>query len=161
MESSTKDSFDFERRSKNDRRDQVGISIRSFIFGGRREIIRRQNDRQKIFVVDRYSTGLFAVIVAILFLSAIDALLTLFLINHGAYEVNPIMAYYLNLGPYHFFAVKYGLTSLAVFVMLMFRNIFLRSVRIYTHSLFYLILGVFIAVVTWQLYLVLYVKGFV
>ena len=161
MENSAKDSFDFERRSGNDRRGQVGLTIRSFIFGGRREIIRRHNHRLKIFVVDRYSTGLFSVIVAILFLSAIDGLFTLFLINHGAYEVNPIMAYYLNLGPYHFFSVKYGLTSLAVFVMLMFRNIFLRSVGIYTHSLFYLILGVFIAVVAWQLYLILYVKGLV
>ena len=116
---------------------------------------------KRFFVVDRYSTTLFGVIVVILFLSAVDALLTLFLINRGAYEVNPIMAYYLSLGPYHFFIVKYGLTSLAVFVLLMFRDIFLRSIGVFTHSLLYFIAGVFLVVVAWELYLVFFIKSFV
>ena len=161
MEKSTKDSFELERRSGKDRRNRGCGSIRSLIFGGRREEIRRQDDNHRIFVVDRYSTRLFGVIVAILFLSVIDALLTLFLIDHGAYEVNPIMAYYLSVGPYTFFIVKYGLTSLAVFILLIFKNTFLRSIGVFAHSLFYFIAGVFLIVVVWELHLFFRVKHLV
>lgn len=157
MESATIEPFKIDRRSGKDRRSRRGISIRSIVFGGKREAIRRQEDMYKIFLVDRYSSTLFAAIVVILFLSVIDALLTLFLINHGAYEVNPIMAYYLNVGPYTFFSVKYSLTCIAVITLLMFRNVFLRTIRIFTHSLFFFIIGAFMAVVAWQVYLVFYV----
>jgi hypothetical protein len=157
MERSTGNNYRTNRRSGNDRRNKRGFSIRSLIFGGRRETIRRQEDRSKIFWADRYGTGLFAAIVVTLFLSVLDALLTLYLINHGAYEVNPIMAYYLNIGPYAFFTVKYTLTCTAVIVLLMFRNVFLRTIRVFTHSLFFFIIGAFAAVVVWQCYLVFYV----
>jgi len=153
MKRSAIDSFDVDRRSGKDRRNQRGNNIRSLLFGGRRETIRRKDDRRKIFIVDRYSTSLFGAIAAILFLSAVDALLTLSLIGRGAYEVNPIMAYYLSAGPYVFFTVKYGLTSLAVFVLLMFKNIFLRPIRVFTHSVFYFIAGAFLVVVAWEFYL--------
>ena len=149
-----------EKRSGKDRRNQSDINFHALLFGGRRERIRRQNDRRKIFMVDRYSSSLFGAIAVILFLSVIDAFLTLFLIDHGAYEVNPIMAYYLNIGPYTFFIVKYGLTCLAVFVLLMLRNIFLRPIGVFTHSVFYFIAGAFLAVVVWEFYLYFNVKGF-
>ncbi len=153
MERFAQTTFDVDRRSGKDRRKQRGNNIGSLIFGGRRAKIRRQDDRCKIFVVDQYSTSLFGAIVAILFLSVIDALLTLSLTGHGAYEVNPIMAYYLNVGPYTFFVVKYGLTSLAVFVLLMFRNIFLKPIKVFTRSVFYFIAAAFMAVVVWEFYL--------
>lgn len=89
----------------------------------------------------------------ILLLSVVDALLTLFLIDHGAVEINPLMAFYLNVGPLAFIVVKYTLTSLSVFLLLMFRNVFFSSIRRNTLFLFTLIIGAFIGVVTWQLFL--------
>jgi len=83
-----------------------------------------------------------------------DALLTLLLTSHGAVEINPIMAYYLNIGPYTFLAVKYILTCLAIFIILLCQNIFLRTIKIYTRSLFYVIIAVFMTVVIWQFYLI-------
>ena len=142
-----------ERRSITDRRNNSGISIRSLLFGGRREIIRRHEDKQKLFYVDRYSQFHFAPIVLILFLSVVDAVLTIVLINHGAYEVNPIMAYCLDIGPYTFLIIKYSLTSVGLIVLLMLRNIFIKPIRIYTGSIFYFLLVVFIGVVTWQIFL--------
>ena len=94
-------------RSGNDRRTKSGFNIRSFLFGGRRGKIRRQEDTRRIFYADHYSPGLFFIIVFIFFLSVIDALLTLFLFDRGAYELNPIMAYFLKFGPYTFFTSKY------------------------------------------------------
>ncbi len=142
-----------ERRSITDRRNNSGISIRSLLFGGRREIIRRHEDKQKLFYVDRYSQFHFAPIVLILFLSVVDAVLTIVLINHGANEVNPIMAYCLDIGPYTFLIIKYSLTSVGLIVLLMLRNIFIKPIRIYTGSIFYFLLVVFIGVVTWQIFL--------
>jgi hypothetical protein len=146
-----------EMRSGTDRRRKRGINLRSLGFGGKREHIRRKDDRQKYFSVDRYSPSIFAAIIIILFLSVLDALLTLFLIENGASEVNPIMAYYLNIGPYSFLAVKYGLTIIGVLVFLLLRNIYVRPLKIYAGKLLYVIVVVFASVVVWQLYLVFHI----
>ena len=130
-----------ERRSGKDRRNLGKFKFRDLFVAGQREFIRRKEDRDNFFFVDRYSPFLFGVIVSILFLSAIDALLTLLLLNHGAYEINPIMAYYLRVGPYTFLAVKYGLTSICVIFFVILRNTFLKPIRIYTDTIFYFILN--------------------
>jgi len=146
--------FNLDRRSGKDRRNQSAMNIRSLFTGGKRETIRRKDDTHKRFYVDRYSSILFALIVIILFLSVVDALLTLILMDNGATEMNPIMAYYLKIGPYTFLAVKYTLTSIGVINLLIFRNIFLRIIKVYTRSLFYIIIVVFMTVVVWEFYLI-------
>ena len=143
-----------ERRSGTDRRRNSTINLRMLLLGGRREHGRRKEDKMKTFLVDRYSPYLLAAIVGILFLSVIDALLTLYLLSRGAFELNPVMAYYLEMGPYSFLAVKYALTCVAVISFLLLRNIYLRPLRMYTGTLFYFVLALFGTVVAWQLFLV-------
>ena len=143
-----------EMRSGTDRRSSRGFNLKSLGFGGRREHIRRKEDMRRYFSVDRYSPSIFAAIVIILFLSIMDALLTLFLIGNGAIEINPIMAYYIKIGPYSFLAVKYALTSIGVFIFLILRNIYLRPLKMYTGTLLYVVIAVFGSVVAWQLYLI-------
>ena len=125
-----------------------------FFFGGKREIIRRQEDTKRIFYVDHYSPGLFFTIVSILFLCAVDALLTLSLLNNGAYEINPAMAYFLKFGPFVFFTSKYLLTILPLIFLLMCRNIVIRIIKISTRSILYFIVVFYLAVVGWELYLI-------
>ncbi len=146
--------FNVEQRSGKDRRKNRTINIRSLLIGGRRAKVRRKEDKHIFLLADRYSPFLFAVIVTILLLSVADALLTLFLIGEGAFELNPIMAYYIKIGPYSFLAVKYALTSIAVISFLLLRNIYLRPFKMYTGTLFYFIVALFMTVVAWQLYLV-------
>ena len=146
-----------ERRSRKDRRKTARPVIRSLYRGGKREIIRRREERNIIFWADRYSQTLFGAILLILFFSVLDGLLTLFLIDHGATELNPVMAYYLDVGPYAFFSVKYLLTSVAVVILLLCQNAFLRTIRIHTRSLFYVIVAAFMSVVAWELYLIFHV----
>jgi energy-converting hydrogenase Eha subunit C len=146
-----------ERRSRKDRRKTSRPVIRSLYRGGKREIIRRREERNIIFWADRYSQTLFGAIVLILFFSVLDGLLTLFLIDHGATELNPVMAYYLDVGPYAFFSVKYLLTSVAVVILLLCQNSFLRTIRIHTRSLFYVIVAAFMSVVAWELFLIFHV----
>ena len=154
MEMTDQKTIILSNRSGKDRRTKSGFNIRSFLLGGRRERIRRQEDTRRIFYVDRYSPKLFAVIVAILFLCVIDTLLTLSLLNRGAYETNPVMAYFLKFGPYHFFASKYLLTFIPALFLLMFRNIVLRILKIRTRSVLYFVAVFYLAVVVWEFYLI-------
>jgi len=146
-----------ERRSGTDRRTAPRLKIRSWHRGGTREIIRRRADRNTIYIADRYSQSVFGAIILILFFSVLDAMLTLYLIGHDATELNPIMAYYLNVGPYAFLLVKYLLTSVAVIILLLCQNAFLRIMRIHAHSLFYVIIAAFMMVVVWELFLIIQV----
>jgi hypothetical protein len=137
-----------------DRRRKSPFNSRSLFAGGRRESGRRYNDRQRPMLADRYQQSLFGVIVLILFLSVIDAILTLFLISHGAIELNPVMAFYLDLGPYTFLWVKYALTCVGLMVLLVFHNRFLNSMGIKAGAFFYVALAAFVSVVSWELYLI-------
>ena len=153
MEKSIQDAFEINKRSEKDRRTKSGFNIRSFLFGGRRKKIRRQEDTRRIFYVDQYSPWLFFIVVSILFLCAIDALLTLFLLDHGAYETNPVMAFFLKFGPYTFFISKYLLTIISIIGLLLLRNIVVRKIKISARSVLYLIVVFYLAVVGWELYL--------
>lgn len=153
MSENSKDTFYFDRRSGKDRRSHDIPEIKSLFIYRRRKKIRRKDDQYKISYFDQYSPRIFVAIVFILFLSIIDALLTLFLIDCGASEINPIMAYFLNFGPYTFISVKYFLTCYSVIVLLIFGNVFLRKIKIYTRSLFSYAISVFMIVIGWELFL--------
>jgi len=144
----------YDRRSGIHRREQAGFNMRMHAGNGKRKIIRRKEDRRRIFLVDQYSPALSLTIVAILFLSVIDALFTLFLLKHGAYETNPIMAYLLNIGPYAFFIPKYVLTILSVYGLFFFRCVVIPKLNVTTHSLLYLLAWLYVSIVAWELYLV-------
>ncbi len=146
--------MDNSRRSGNDRRKQTGITVRMLVGDGNRMIIRRQDDRGCIFLVDQYSPILFVTIVGILFLCVIDTILTLFLLNHGAYETNPIMAYLLSIGLYTFFVPKFVLTIVATICLFLFRGVVVQKFNISTHSFLYFLAWMYVAVVAWELYLV-------
>ncbi|MGD9331464.1 MAG: DUF5658 family protein [Desulfobacterales bacterium] len=143
-----------ERRSGIDRRKNKKVTLRSLLWGGKREQIRRFEDRQKSLHVDRYHHSIFGVIVLILLLSVIDAFLTIHLLNHGAIEINPVMAFYLDVGPYTFLFVKYALTSAGLMILLLGRDYFLHSLNMRVGAFLYVILIAFIGVVSWQIFLI-------
>ena len=154
MQKSIRHKFNINNRSRKDRRTKSGFNIRSLLFGGKREKIRRQEDTSRIFYVDQYSPELFFAILSILLLCVIDALLTLTLLDRGAQEANPVMAYFLKFGPYTFFACKYLLTIIPIIILLMFRNIVLRVIKISACSVLYFMAVFYMAVVGLELYFV-------
>ena len=89
--------------------------------------------------------------VLILLLCCFDAILTLTLINHGAYEVNPLMAHFLEGTARGFALVKLGLTAMGVvFLTLLARlRFFGRSVG----YLLYLVLAGYVVLVGYELFL--------
>jgi len=154
LSSSPCESSSNEKRRGSDRRTNNKARLKYLLFNGRREISRRDEDSGKTYIFDRYNQKLFLAITTILILSILDAVLTLVVIQRGATELNPVMAYFLEIGTPTFIVAKYALTSIGVFVLLVFKNVFLTKIKIYTHSLFPCVIFVFIAVIAWELFLI-------
>ncbi len=107
---------------------------------GKRETIRRKDDVKRYLYVDRYSTRLFVLIMIIIALGIADAWFTLYHIQvHDAVEVNPLMRFFLGIGPHAFFHVKYLLTAACVLVLCLHKNMPVVRVLLVVIVLLYLL----------------------
>jgi len=144
-----------ERRSGKDRRLLNLPWYRRLHLKGNRVGLRREQDRKRAVCLDRYSTSLFVVIMSIICLSLLDGLLTLILVGeHGAREVNPILAVYLNIGTKTFLSVKYMLTVASIFILLLYKEAITQRFRTGRFS-FILAAMVFGSVILWEVYLLM------
>jgi hypothetical protein len=141
-----------DRRSGADRRSKKLSSFSKYWLMGRRAGIRRKEDRQKPWKLDQYSPKTFATILSIVGLSVLDAMFTLELVDRGAGEVNPIMAYYLGRGPFVFFCTKYLLTFASVLVILLSQSFYPARQGQLRH-LYPALIAVLCLTVNWELYL--------
>ncbi len=141
-----------DRRSGLERRQDHIPFFKFLFFIGKRTKLRRNEDSRQITVFDTYHPNLLISILIVLVLSLLDATLTLILIERGAVELNPIMKYYISLGPAVFVMVKYGITALALLIILLIHTIISTRYRIGALMLPFCGL-VFGSVVIWELYL--------
>jgi hypothetical protein len=156
--SAVSDSTEYaEKRSGKERRTHQFPKWRYLLFSGKRAKARRKEDRHRTFYFDRYSSNLFAAIVAILMLSVLDALLTLYLIDNGSTELNPVMSYFIEYGPFVFMGAKYFLTCTGVIILLLFRNVLRKRSITHTQHLFSYIIVAFTTVIAWELYLIIFI----
>lgn len=105
-----------EERRRTDRRTHV---LRALMHGSlhpRRRGPRRAGERA-VSGVDWHHPQWLAIAMLIVLCSCADALLTLVLIEHGAYEVNPLMAPLVGGSALAFALVKFGLTALGVVLL--------------------------------------------
>jgi Domain of unknown function (DUF5658) len=105
-----------ERRGAADRRKGV---FRALFYGSlnpRRRGPRRESDRS-LTSVDWHHPQWLAVALLILLFSCADAFLTLTLIEHGAYEINPFMAPLVGGSTVAFTVTKIGLTAAGVVLL--------------------------------------------
>ena len=124
---------------------------------GRRSGVRREEDRQQSYRIDRHSLDTLTAVLLLVVLSILDAMLTLFLVSHGAAGVNPVMAYFLNHGPLAFFSAKYVFTGVFVFVILMHTHYYLFGTKVRVKTLFVVFAIPLALVVKWELYLMLFI----
>lgn len=86
-------------------------------------------------------------------LSISDGFFTLNLIERGATEENPVMAWFLSHGPWPFMVAKFFLTSFAIIILLVFHNAYFRPLRVQVKTLIPAFGAVFVLVLFWQLIL--------
>lgn len=142
-----------EQRSNQDRRQNHIPFYKLFFFKGRRRALQRTEDRKRITVLDQYHPSLLISVLVVVGLSLLDAFLTLTLLEKGAVELNPVMRYYINLGPGIFLMVKYGLTALALLIMVVLNPIISVRYRIASSLMFPFCILLFGSVVIWELHL--------
>jgi hypothetical protein len=107
----------FDRRGLKDRRKQATTGLSRFVFFGRRKAFRRKSDRQAGGYVDRYSSGLFFILVLILGLNILDALYTTAILDLDGWEVNPILASVIEIYGGSFWIWKFGIVSTSLVVL--------------------------------------------
>ena len=90
-------------------------------------------------------------------LSVLDALLTLYLIDNGSRELNPVMSYFIEYGAFVFMGAKYFLTCTGVIILLLFRNVLRKRSITHTQHLFSYIIVAFTTVIAWELYLIIFI----
>jgi hypothetical protein len=130
--------------------------LRYLLAGGRRRAVRRLEDSHRIVLLDRYSPKLFAAILGILGFSLLDAFLTLYLVEHGSSELNPVMDYFLKKGPLIFTVAKYTLTCVAVLIFLVLANSVVPRSNFRAKKLFPYALLAFGVVIAWELLLIFF-----
>jgi len=108
--------------------------------------------------VDRYRETHLAAIGLILLLSILDGLLTLQLLGRGAKEINPVMAYLLEIDPKLFMVLKYLLTSASLVVLLILRNVFIQKIKLHSNTIFGVFSCIFIMVIAWELFLLYWIR---
>ena len=139
-----------ERRDKTERRRSVLRALWHGNFKRRRVAPRRTHERHAV-VTDWFHPQWLGVGILILLLCCFDAVLTLTLLNHGAYELNPIMAPLLEGAGWGFVLVKIGLTALGVILLTI-----LARLRIFGRTVgyvLYLILVGYVVLVSYELFL--------
>ena len=141
------------RIRQRDRRTWYNISWRQFFFGGRRAVLRREEDKRRFKLIDRYQSRLMLSIVLLLCLSVSDGFLTLYLIDNDMYELNPLMAYLLRWGPFAFITGKFLLTSFGVTCLVVVSSSYLFGFRIRVKKLMSVMILLYSAVLLWSTYL--------
>lgn len=111
-----------ERRSGRERRSRPTspFTLRS-LYGSRR-YGRRKEDRALHYYVDRYGIRSVTVLVVSLVLCLADAFMTIHLLSLGAQELNPVMDFFIQMGPVPFLLVKYSVTGIALIWLLIHKN---------------------------------------
>jgi hypothetical protein len=142
-----------DKRYIPDRRLNRRISLKHFIFGGRRQELRRAEDKHGLKYVDEYSPRLMGLIILLIILSIVDGLMTLHLMDKEVLELNPIMSFCLDLGPWFFLAAKFLFTCFGATCLLIVSNSYAFGGRIQVRDVFPAMVCLYLMVMFWNSFL--------
>ena len=140
-----------ERRTGQDRRRH---SWRTLTYCGLQGRGRRRNARRDghNYYLDWYQPSLVFTGLAVLLLSCLDALLTLTLLNRGAYEANVLMAHLLETSDAVFVVTKVAVTAIGIMFLLIHSHFRVLKVTSGKHLLQFMV-PVYGLLVTYELFL--------
>ncbi len=122
------------------------------IKAGRRVGERRTMERGGSGYVDYYAGHLMLCAIVILFLSALDAFLTLNILNNGGEELNWFMAVLIDDGVEKFVGFKIALTAMALILLVIHHNVQLTK-RMRVRHIKYFILAGYSVLIGYELHL--------
>lgn len=140
-----------ERRHSTNRRDGVWWAFLYGNFRPRRRSSRRSVDEHH-FVFDWHEPRTLYLALGVLLLSCTDALFTLNLLNAGATEANAVMSSMLDQSVEQFLAVKIGLTSFSLIILVATaRRKFFRSFSV--EHLLYVFCAGYTLLICYEIYM--------
>ncbi|SPF32715.1 conserved membrane hypothetical protein [Syntrophobacter sp. SbD1] len=144
-----------ERRSRKDRRatPTSPFTFRSLV--GSRRLYRRKEDSRKFFFVDLYSGSSVILLVSTLVLSLADAFFTLRLVSDNIGELNPVMNFFLRLGPFQFIMIKWFMTAFGLTTLLILKNYYLWQGRIRVFSIMSFLPFLYLVLVTYEAFMLI------
>ena len=108
---------DTDRCILQERRKRPTPGLSWYTFFGRRKGFSKEYDHEKRGYIDRYSPKLFVVIVIILGLNILDVILTMVILEHQGYELNPVVRSAINVYGDRFWMWKYGIVSACILLL--------------------------------------------
>ncbi len=142
------------RHHPDRRRPNWRTLLYAFLGRGRRRGPRRAAEQQAPYYLDIYKDlWLLAWSVGIIGGCALDAFLTLQILDRGGVELNPAMAFLLGISIPAFFYVKYLLTAAAVVFILMHANFKLWEIPV--RSVLPVLLGCYAGLIGYEWWLLL------
>lgn len=140
-------------RRRVDRRHHSLWSLVHYLYRNRRRGARRGADRERGYYVDIHDPVSMAVVLTVVMLCVADAFITLWLLQHGGKEINPIMDALIAHGPQIFFGVKFSITASCLLFLLMHRHFpVFRWLR--GHHLLYSSLAVYVVLIGYEMTLI-------
>ena len=107
---------------RRDDRRQTGVNTMfGALFLQRRRLIRRDDDKTNTYI-DWYDHWQLATTLTVILLCSLDAFLTIILLDHGAVELNVLMAWLIDKDIQIFTLVKLLVTGVALIVLVMHIN---------------------------------------
>ena len=116
---SSKNKSDNDKRT--DRRQRPTPLVSKYTFRGRRKTARRGEEKYNYYV-DRLGFRTWLAIGIVIFLSVTDSLFTLYFLNRGFQEANPVMDLAILLGTPVFIVAKYLLTIFGILILALHKN---------------------------------------
>ena len=123
--------------------------VHSVLHGQRRKI-RREEDREVHYYVDRYGPVSAALFLLALVMSTADALITIRLVRAGGSELNPVMNFLLQFGAWPFLIVKFLSTFLALLFLLIHKEYGFLGGRIRGKHLLGCVLAIYAALIFYE-----------
>lgn|GEM_PF-732466 len=112
------------------------------LFGGRRQTVRREEEREGSYV-DRYATTLALAVLWISVMNLGDSFFTLTHLQSGGIELNPVAAALLESGRSGFVIWKTGLIALALVVLTLHKNFVLARMGLWLAAGGYTLLNLY------------------
>jgi hypothetical protein len=140
-------------RTQPDRREAPTSLWDTLRSAGGRQQHRRASEHRQPYFVDRFSAITLALIVLLLAFSTLDAVLTLFLLDEGFHEINPVMAHLLNKGLLWFLLGKYVLTAAGLPLLVIFKNYYLFGTRFRVSYLIPVFVAAYMVLLSYQFWL--------
>jgi hypothetical protein len=140
-----------DRRGVAERRTRTGYAL---VYGSLypRRLGPRRNGDASVVAVDWHDAQWLAIAMLILLLSCADAVLTLMLLQRGAYEANPFMAPLVHGSGLAFAVVKVGLTGTGVVVLTALAR--MRAFgRLQVGAVLYAVLLAYVALIVYEVWM--------